>query len=185
MAVTQQRLTLEEFLKLPEKKPALEFEDGEVTQKVSPKGPHPVLQAIVAELFNRSLRPRKLALAMTELRTTFAGASRVPDTAVYRWERIPRRPGGKVDYDFREPPDIAIEIISPGQGPNRLIRRCQRFLEEGVRTVLLVDPEDESIAVFRADGTRTFRGTERIDLGDVIPGFTLDIRELFDALNLD
>ncbi len=113
MAVTQQPLTLEAFLKLPEREPALEFEDGDVTQKVSPKGPHGVLQAIVAELFNRSLRPRKLALAITELRTTFAGASRVPDVAVYRWERIPRRVNGKVDYDFLTPPDVAIEIISP------------------------------------------------------------------------
>lgn len=185
MAVTQQPLTLEAFLKLPEREPALEFEDGDVTQKVSPKGPHGVLQAIVAELFNRSLRPRKLALAITELRTTFAGASRVPDVAVYRWERIPRRVNGKVDYDFLTPPDVAIEIISPSQSTNRLIRRCQRFLRDGVRVVLLIDPEDESIVVFRPEGMSTLFGDGRIDLDDVIPGFVLDVREVFDALTLD
>ena len=128
MAITQRRLTLEEFLELPEKKPALEFEDGEVTQKVSPKGPHSALQAVLGEIFNRSLRPRRVALALTELRTTFAGSSRVPDVAVYLWDRIPRDAAGKIALDFREPPDIAIEIVSPGQSTNRLIRRCQRFL---------------------------------------------------------
>ena len=36
MAIPEQRITLEEFLQLPEEKPALEFEDGMVTQKVPP-----------------------------------------------------------------------------------------------------------------------------------------------------
>ena len=34
MALTEPRMTLEEFLALPEREPALEFEDGVVTQKV-------------------------------------------------------------------------------------------------------------------------------------------------------
>ena len=33
MAVKQEGLTLEEFLALPERKPALEFEDGVVTRQ--------------------------------------------------------------------------------------------------------------------------------------------------------
>ena len=49
---------------------------------------------------------------------------------------------------------------------------------------MLVDPKDESIAVFRPDRTETLRGPDRVDLGDIIPGFAIDIRELFDALNL-
>ena len=54
-----------------------------------------------------------------------------------------------------------------------------------MRAVLLVDPEDESIAVFRPDETRTFRGIDRLDLAEIIPGFALDVREVFDALHLD
>ena len=40
MALTERRTSLEEFLKLPEEKPALEYFDGKVTQKVSPKTRH-------------------------------------------------------------------------------------------------------------------------------------------------
>jgi Uma2 family endonuclease len=187
MAITRQRLTVEEFLARPDidEKPYLEYEDGEVTQKEPSGGPHSVLQVVAAELFTRTTRPRKLALALTELRTTFAGASRLPDVAVYRWERIPRTADGEIDYDFLTPPDIAIEIASPSQSTNRLIRRCQRFLAGGVHVVLLVDPEDKSIAVFRSEGTITVRAGDQIDLGDVIPAFPLDVRELFDALKLD
>src|SRR5947208_16599976 len=100
MAIAEQPLTLEAFLKLPEKKPALEFEDGRATQKVSPKGRHSVLQAKVAEYLNRFAEPRKLAFAFPELRATYAGISLVPDVSVYRWERIPRDEAGRVADDF-------------------------------------------------------------------------------------
>src|SRR5437016_496349 len=96
MAIPAQRVTLEEFLELPEEEPALEFEDGVVTQKVPPMGKHAGLQGWIVELFNRFARSGKLAMAFTELRTTYSGFSRVPDVAVYQWERIPRDAAGKV-----------------------------------------------------------------------------------------
>jgi Uma2 family endonuclease len=40
MAIARQRPTLDTFLSLPEQKPALEYLDGEITQKMSPKLPH-------------------------------------------------------------------------------------------------------------------------------------------------
>ena len=85
-------LTLAEFLRLPEEKPALEFQDGMVTQKVSPQGQHGWLQGKLAELFNHFAEPLRLARAFTETRVTFDGASLVPDVVVYRWDRIPRTP---------------------------------------------------------------------------------------------
>src|SRR5215211_7018782 len=96
MVATERRLTLEEFLKLPERKPALQFLNGVVTQKVTPKGRHSALQLECAAYFNRAARRQKIARAFTELRTTYAGASPVPDVVVYRWDRIPRAPTGEL-----------------------------------------------------------------------------------------
>src|SRR5437870_3575677 len=124
MATVQQRLTLEEFLKLPEEEPALEYEDGEVTQKVSPRGRHSVLQGEFVQRVNTFGRPRKLARAFAELRVTFAGVSRVPDVSVYRWERIPTTPDGRIADVFQIPPDIAVEIVSPEQSVASQVRRC-------------------------------------------------------------
>lgn len=61
MAVVARAITLDEFLKLPEAEPALEFEDGVVTQKVSPKGRHGVLQAELVRQLNQFGLPRKVA----------------------------------------------------------------------------------------------------------------------------
>jgi len=186
MAVVDQPLTLEDFLKLPEEKPALEFEDGRVAQKVSPQGQHSLLQASVVAFFNAFARPRKLAVAFSELRSTYGGQSLVPDVSIYRWGRVPRLANGRVANTFVEPSDIAIEIVSPEQSVNRLIRRCIRFNEDGVSIALLVDPDDDSVLLFRS-GTppQALSGDDSIDLTDVLPGLQLTVRELFDSLKLD
>jgi Uma2 family endonuclease len=108
MAITPQAMTLDEFLQLAEVKPALEYHDGIVTQKMAPKGWHSVLQVELAEWINRTARRSRSARALTELRTTFAGASHVPDVVVYRAERIPRDAAGQVLNDVFAPPDVAI-----------------------------------------------------------------------------
>lgn len=159
------------------------FEDGLVSQKVSPKGKHSRLQVRLAERVNRFAEPAKLASAFTELRATFGGHSYVPDVAVYRWDRIPRTPAGEVADDFLEPPDIAIEIVSPGQSVNALVRRCLWYVDNGVRMALLVDPGDASVIVFRPDSMPSaLRGTEEIDLREVVPDFQLSVNELFGML---
>jgi Uma2 family endonuclease len=183
MAITQEQLTLEEFLRLPERKPALEYEDGVVTQKVAPKSRHSGLQVELVEHINGYGRPRRLARAFTELRTTFAGISRVPDVSVFVWERIPTDAAGDLADDVYEPPDVAIEIVSPKQGVNALVRRCLWYVEHGVRVALLVDPADRSVIAFRPEGrTSALRGPDVIDLSDVIPGLQLVVEEVFAAL---
>jgi Uma2 family endonuclease len=84
MAITERKMTLEEFLQLPEEEPALEYDDGVVTQKVSPQGKHGRLQMQLGMRLALFSEPRKLAMVFTELRTTFGGASPVPDTAGHR-----------------------------------------------------------------------------------------------------
>lgn len=176
-------LTLEEFLALPDEELALEYEDGRITQKVPPMGQHSVVQLTIVELVNAYARGRRLALAFPELRTTFAGLSRVPDVSIYRWDRIPVAAGGKVANDFREAPDVAIEIVSPGQSVNYLVRRCLWYVEHAVAVALLVDPSDESVLLFRPNHTPVgLRGADRIGLADVLSGFDITVQQIFDAL---
>lgn len=185
MAIAQKRLNLEQFLTLPEQEPALEFDDGEVIHKVSPKGKHSTLLAELVELFNHFARPRKLARAFPELRATFGGRSYVPDLAVYRWERIPVDETGQVANDFVQPPDVAVEIVSPDQSVNALVRRCLWYVGNGVRVALLVDSADQSVLVFRPNhAPRPLRGLDQLDLGDTLPGFTLTAHDVFAALSM-
>jgi Uma2 family endonuclease len=179
-------LTLEQFLRLPEKKPALEYDDGVVTQKVSPRARHAMLQGELTTLINQFGRPRKLALALPELRTTYDRRSTVPDVAVYVWDRIGRTPDGQYVDDYTTPPDIAIEITSPEQSATSLVRKCVWYLAHGVRVALLVDPDDLTVLLFRPDAVpRPLRGDDAIDVADVLPGFELRVSELFAVLKAD
>lgn len=63
MATARKPVLLEEFLKLPEAEPALEFADGSIIRKVSPKGRHSSIQAAIVELVNHFARSRRIAFA--------------------------------------------------------------------------------------------------------------------------
>ena len=121
MIVTLPRMNLDQFLSLPEEEPALEFFDGVVAQKLSPNGKHGRLQLYLASFLEQSAEQGNVGLAFTELHTTFAGASRVPDIAVYRSARVLIDATDEVADDVLEPPDIAVEIASPSQSVNEAV----------------------------------------------------------------
>ncbi|MGI8967960.1 MAG: Uma2 family endonuclease [Chloroflexota bacterium] len=186
MAVAAKTLTIDQFLELPEEKLALEFIDGTVTSKVSPKGKHSRLQVELAMQLATAGKTNRRAFTFTELRTTFGGASRVPDITVYLRERVPIDEAGEIANDFREPPDIAIEIVSPEQSVNELVRRCLWYVDQGVTIALLVDPQDKSVLAFRSSQTpAVWRADDRIDLHEVLPDFALSVGELFATLRLE
>jgi len=183
LAISQPKLTLHQFLELPEAAPALELHDGVVTRKMSPKGPHGKLQWWLARWFEELTHPSGLASAFTEARVSFAGDSFVPDVIVYLTDRVPLDEHGDIADDFYEPPDVAVEIWSPGQTLADVVARCRWYVEHGVRAALLVHPRSRWIRVFRPGlETGPLHSSERIDLGDVLPGFTLAVDELFSPL---
>lgn len=185
MVTARKPLTLNQFLKIPEQEPALEFEEGRITQKVSPRGEHSTLQLGIAKQFDAYCLPRRLARAFTELRFTFAGRSYVPDVSVYLWDRVVLNERGEVSSDPFPPPDIAIEIASPEQSIGDLVVKCQWYVENEVKAALLADPADHALGCFLpGQPDRTLYGDERIDLSQVLPGFELSAREVFASLQM-
>ena len=141
--------TLEEFLKLPETKPANEYINGKIYQKPMPQGKHSRLQIKLASAINEVGETQKLAYALTELRCTFAGRSIVPDIAVFEWQNIPLDANGQIANKFTIAPDWIIEILSPEQSANRVIRKIIFALNNGTKLGYFIDPDDESITVFQ------------------------------------
>jgi len=97
--------TLDEFLKLPETKPASEYINGQIIQKPMPQGKHSQLQGKLITAINQVVEARKIAIAFPELRCTFGGRSIVPDVAVFAWERIPLDENGDIANVFEAAPD--------------------------------------------------------------------------------
>ena len=122
-----------EFLAGPEPigEPAYELQaDGTLTQKMAPKPRHSVMQEELLFRF-RAARARRLAQAYPELRIVWTDENvppSVPDIVVYRWARRPIGPDGQLADEATEPPDLAIEIVSPGQAPAQVGARLDRVL---------------------------------------------------------
>ena len=149
MSITTDKvITLEEFLKLPETKPASEYINGEIIQKPMPKGKHSLLQLRLCETINNVAEPLHIASAFPELRCSFGSRSIVPDVAVFKWSRIPFDADGEPPNDFLLCPDWTIEILSPEQSSNRVIGNILYCLQHGCQLGWLIDPSDRSILVF-------------------------------------
>jgi Uma2 family endonuclease len=149
--------TLEEFLRLPETKPALEFENGVVTQKVSPTTEHSVLQKHVVKL----LDALEVGQAFPELRTVLPMASKVPDVAFYVTAELPISPTRRWLRYPEWAPTVAIEIASPDQELDELRDKCHFYVREGSKLALLVLPETQRIELVPASVDRPARPRPR------------------------
>ena len=145
----EQKLTLEEFLELPETKPASEYIGGTFYQKPMPQGENSTIQIELASAINQVGKSKKLVYALPELRCTFGGRSIVPNITVFTWERIPRTEQGKIANKFEIHPDWIIEILSPEQSANKVIKKIIFSINQGTRLGWLIDPEDESVMIFQ------------------------------------
>lgn len=185
MAIASRPMTLDQFLKKHEESAVLEYARGVVTEKMPPSFDHGLLAGVIGHQINAFALPRKLGVAGVEIRTTdlATGVSRVPDVCVFVWDRIERDPVKQRRGAFI-PPDIAIEIASPGQSRRKQVERCQEFLELGTRIALMFDPRTKSLVDVRPGGVeRRLRGDDVLDLTEVIPGLTLVVGELFAMLD--
>lgn len=174
--------TLQEFLQLPETKPASEFMDGRVEQKPMPQGKHSRLQLKLCDAINAVAEPAQIALAFPELRCTFGDRSLVPDVSVFAWARIPFAADGEVENSFTMPPDWTVEILSPDQKATKVIRNILYCLDYGCRLGWLIDPEERVILAFRTDTSLAeFTGDHLLP---VLPelNLTLTVEQVFSWL---
>jgi Uma2 family endonuclease len=180
MAVTPKRMSLAEFLKLSEVKPALELRQGSVSQKVPPSGPHSAIQIwFGAQVYNLA-ELHERAQAFTEARVILGNDTYVPDVVVYLWERVPEDEDGNLPFYFTTPPDLAVEILSPGQTVHTQHERGRELVAHGVRVVLFANPERRTVHLIRAiTEVGPLHEGDTVDITDVLPKFELTVSDLF------
>jgi Uma2 family endonuclease len=178
------KLTLEDFLRLPETEPASEFLDGRIEQKPYAGGPHSLLQCKFLSRLPSSAESPRSGFPFPELRCTFAGWSIVPDVSFFALHRIPRDPDGRVSNDFFLAPDLSIEIVSPEQAIGPLIEKLTFCVENGVRLGWLIDPEARRAMVFERGRDPVTLQKGRLSAEPVIPGLSFTVEEVFGWLML-
>jgi Uma2 family endonuclease len=182
----KKKISLEEFLKLPETKPASEYIDGEILKKPMPQGKHSRLQAKLVSTIENLANGQPVALAFPELRCTFGGRSIVPDVAVLSWERIPRDEDGDIANLFASYPDWIIEILSPEQSPIKVIKNILHCLKHGSSLGWLIDPTERSILIYPQGQQPELLEleSEPLPVPDFLPELQLTVGDIFGWLKL-
>ena len=161
------RVTPEEYLALPEEKPYLEYIDGMVVQKPMPNKLHSKLGARLAFLITMWIEQHGGAAG--------GGPSyRLPDVSFWK----PGYEGGDED-----PPTLAIEIRSPDQTLAELRRKCRFFRENGVEACWIIDPKSRRAEVFEGERDAVHVATDGLLTAACLPGFELQLAELFAILD--
>jgi Uma2 family endonuclease len=176
-------MTIDEFLAIPEEKPYREFLRGEVVEKPMPTELHGATVMELGRRLGNYLRETGLGRVVTEVRHAARSADWVylPDLNVRIFKAgAPRAAQGRGAVETA--PDFAIEVLSPEDRVSRWLERVQLYLEAGTRLLWVIDPEDQTVLVYRpGQPARTFRSGETLRADPVLPEFTLDAAEFFAA----
>src|SRR5690349_9405205 len=170
-------------IELPEAKPALEWVNGRVLQKVSPQRKHALAQGAFFSALHGWAVENGSGRVGTEwdFRIQPPGEGRrplVPDVAYLSYERVPYEATAEADVP-RVAPDVVVEIISPGDRWHDIDEKVRVYLAAGTRVVFLVDTDEQTVTACESNGRSTLHSPTAL-LHAALPGFVMPLRTLFE-----
>ena len=92
-----------------------------------------------------------------------------------------RLPQGPIPEDLKGPPELVIEVRSPTDRWSQLFGKVGEYLGAGVLVVVVIDPNTETVSVYRDDGRQQIlTTTDELTLPDVLPGFAAPVARFFE-----
>ncbi len=178
---TRTLLTAEEFLAIPGDEPH-ELAQGEVVEMTLPGGRHGLVCARIARLLGNWADSHEAGEVLSNDSAVITerdpDSVRGPDVQFFSIDRLPDDfpPVGPL----RQPPDLAIEVVSDSDRWSDVINKVDEFLGVGVREVWVIEPEGQFVEIFRPDGChRRIRRDGTLESPTIVPGFACPVASLF------
>jgi len=182
MDVVRQRVTADELLRMPDDGFRYEIVRGEL-RKMTPAGNvHGRVAMSFAWRLARHVEENRLG-SVYAAETGFKLASnpdtvRAPDAAFVSRARIEEV--GEVEGYWPGAPDLAVEVISPGDLYAEVEDKVFDWLEAGTKMVVVVNPRNRSVTVYRSrTDIAVLSEADTLEGGDIVPGFELAVREIY------
>jgi len=178
-ATTTQPLTAEDLLKMPDDGFQYELVRGELRRVVPPGAEHSGIAAILVEFLGPYVRKHHMGKMYVELGCQLAHDTvRAPDVAFIRRERV--EAAGDVKGYWQGPPDLAVEVISPNDTYEDVEDKVWEWIDAGTQMVMVVNSRKRRVTIYRSrTDIRVLTENDMIEGGEVIPGWTLPVRDLF------
>lgn len=180
---TVKTYTVDEFealSALPENRDRnLELIDGIVVEKSMPTDEHSIISVIFSGEFYIYAKAHGIGLPGSEYRFRVpndARNSRQPDVSMIIDPNIPLKIKGVAE----RVPDVIVEVKSPDDTYDEMRDKAKFYIANGARLVLLAFPREKIVEVYRPGVPSDMLTIEdTIDGGDVLPGFSLPVANLF------
>lgn len=140
-----------------------------------------LLACVMIRILGNFVEFRKLGVILGEagMMEIAPDLVRIPDVSFISWDRLPRRTFPRNPIP-RLVPDLAIEVLSKSNSKEEMDQKLDDYFAAGVRLVWFVEPLKRTVRVFLSrHESRLLRESQTLDGGDVLPGLTLPIREIF------
>src|SRR5262249_16620438 len=144
---------------------------------------HFIVIDTLSDIFKPFVKARKLGRVATDGLTFQLGfdedgkpVEHIPDFAFIRRGRLPK--GFDPSQPFPGAPDLAVEVISPGQTVDKLQYKVNNYLKFGSEQVWVIHPILVELHQYRRDKpghVRVFRNDEPVDVEALFPGLTLNV----------
>jgi len=178
--------TDEEFMALPKDSHRYEIVNGELVDMGSSGALHGYVCSLLVGALASYVLPKKLGVIL-DSSTAFKmknGNRRSPDISFFAKERLQgmtELPTGFLDGA----PDLAIEVLSPGNTVEEIHDKLVEYFENGTRLAWIIHPSEHYILVYRSaqEPDRLLKSVDSLDGEEVIPRFTLPVAELFQKLS--
>ena len=188
---TQTRISLDDFLALPEKKPYREYLAGEVIERVAPDAVHGRAVFFLSGDIDVALQESGAPLeGMTEVRheDRVQDWTYLPDINVTSRDRLPENWLQRGQGPLQVTPDFAIEVLSPDDSAHDILQRIELqrielYMTAGLRLLWILDADAESITAHEPGKPwKVYRAPQTMDASPVFPEFKLDLGAFFDRL---
>ena len=175
-------VTAEQLLRIPDDGYRYELVAGEL-RKMTPAGwKHCIVAGDLHSLLGQYVRQHHLGKVLGAepgfLIARDPDTVRVPDIAFLRKDRLS---SGPVEETFWPgAPDLAVEVVSPGDTIRDIDEKAKAWLVAGTSLVWVVNPAWRNVTVYRSAGDiKTLSEDAELTGEDVVPGFRCRVGDIF------
>ncbi len=182
MSTTTRTMTADELFMMPRRAHRYDLIKGEL-REMSPAGSeHGALAARLTGALMQHVEEHDLG-EVFGAETGFKLASNPdtvlgPDVAFVSNERIP--PTGIPVAYWPGAPDLAVEVVSPGNSRREIEEKIAEYLAAGVKIVWVISPKRRTVTVHQANAEPvSLNESDTLDGQDVIRGFKYSVARIF------
>jgi Uma2 family endonuclease len=174
-------LSLEEYMALPEDGNKYELDQGELVVMPMPKSDHSLIIQYINHRLSVYVLDKSIGWVFSEAAYLLKGEpesiARQPDVSFLSLSRVKATPRGEY---FAGAPELAVEVVSPGNQAEELDIKVNQYLAYGSKEVWVVYPKTRSILIHQPGGRVRKLIAEDTITSDLFPAWSARVADFFD-----